>query len=89
MKTLAIPKPLSNIEVFQLYIRMSNAHKLSNTTEERDILIKSILDYVDYNGFKPFSTIKGETNYPQQYDYNCINKFRIQFSLEPYTYKEK
>lgn len=85
---LPIPKPLSNIEIFQLYIRMNNAKVLFSTQQEVDKFILSILEYIDYNGFKPFSTIKGEGNFPQEYDCNCINKYRSLYGLSLYTYIE-
>lgn len=80
--------PLNQTEVFQLYIRMCNASKLYTKQQDIDTYILSILKYIEYHGFKPFSTIKGETNYPVAYDCNCINKFRIQYNLSPYQFIE-
>lgn len=77
---------LSNTEVFQCYIRMNNAKSLFKTKIEIDQYIKSILVYIDKQWFKPFSTVKGESNYPQEYDCKCINKFRVEYNLEPYEY---
>ena len=77
---------LSSVDVFQCYIRMCNADKLFTTQTMIDLYILDILKYMDNKGFRPFSDVKGEGNYPQEYDCKCINKFRVKYNLEPYEY---
>ena len=79
---------LSNTEIFQCYIRMNNARSLFKTQSEVDQYILSILTYIDEQGCKPFSTEKGSGNFPQEYDCNCINKFRSLYNLSLYSYIE-
>ena len=80
---------LNNLDTFKCWIRMSNALVMcGNDQVKADAFILSVLDYIDKCGFKPYSKVKGETNYPDQGDCNFINKFRSKYNLPLYKYEE-
>lgn len=77
-----MPKyPLSSTDFFKLHITMCNLNNSDFPSKEyNQQMILNILDYI-LN-----SPISVEGNKPQQYDYDCINKFMI--PLKGITLKE-